>query len=104
VVRERDNALECLAQVGAATHKGNIGGKPSNMLQGIMTEFGIVVKNAANERQNAVAEVQVILVVHAVKRHGDSSSQNFSPQKIENIAPWRPILKSFSILFDGKQL
>ena len=33
VVREGDYALESLAQVGAATHKRNVGGKPGSMLQ-----------------------------------------------------------------------
>ena len=70
VVGKSDDALESLAQVRAATHKRNKGSQSRGMLQRIVTKFRIVMENTANERQDTVAKVQVILVIHAVERHG----------------------------------
>ena len=81
MVRERDDSLERLAQVRATTQKRDVRGKPGNMFQRIVTEFRVIVKNAADKRQNTVAEIQVILVVYTIKRHGYSFCLNLYPKK-----------------------
>ena len=63
------NALKGLAQIRSRPHKGDNRGKSRRMFQGIVAELGIVMENATNERQNAVAKIQIILVIHTIKRH-----------------------------------
>ena len=62
-------AVERLAQVRARPHQRNHRRKASHMLQGIVTEFRIVVKDSTNKRKHAVARPHVILMVDAFIVH-----------------------------------
>ena len=69
-IGKRHHAIQSLAQVRATAHERDNRGKAGHMLQGIMAKFRIVVENATNESQDAVAHAHVIFVVDAIIVHG----------------------------------
>ena len=68
-IRKSHHATERLAQVRARAHQRNHRRKTRYMLQGIVTEFRVVMENSTNKRKHAVARPHVILMVDAFIVH-----------------------------------
>ena len=69
VVRKSNDPFQRLAQVRTASHKGNKRCKPRRILEGVVPELRGLVENPTNQRQDLVTELQIILVIRALKAH-----------------------------------
>jgi hypothetical protein len=69
VVRKSNDPFQGLAQVRTASHKGNKRCKPRRILEGVVPELRGLVENPTNQRQDLVTELQIILVIRALKSH-----------------------------------